>query len=111
MKTVDISGMDDSHAQYGYEWRIQIILFRALRWLKNIKPEMEVPRIIYFKGITGLTQPGNKAAEELERFALDHPKLHEFGATGAMVEFAIKHAMKRAELGDEAYFEHFKRRA
>lgn len=104
MRTVDISGMDPERKQFGYEWGCQVILCRALSWLRERPEGAEWPRIRYFKNITGLTQPANKAAKELETFALDHAKVREFGATGAMVQFAIGHAMKRAELGDEAYF-------
>jgi hypothetical protein len=108
MKTVKISGMDRSHERYSYEWCCQVILFRALKWLRERPEGSEYPRIISFRNITGITIPENKAAKDLEKFALDHPKLREFGATGAMVQFSIGHAMKRSELGDIYYFGQFK---
>jgi len=108
MKTVDISGMDKARAQFGYEWGCQIIMFRGLHWLRSRPTEKELPRITEFKNITGITKNENAAADAMEDFALNHPKLREFGATGAMVQFSLGHAMKRAELGDEAYFDFFR---
>jgi len=51
--------------------------------------------------------PDNEAAKELENFALDHEKVREFGATGAMVQYALLHAMQRNKLGEDAYFAEF----
>jgi hypothetical protein len=104
-KTVDISGMAKSRSQYGYEWGVQVIMFRALDWLRK-HPEQNV-RFQGFKNVTGLMLPDNEAAKELEKFALDHEKVREFGATGAMVQYAILHAMERNNLGEEAYFAAF----
>lgn len=107
MRTADISGMDPSRKQFGYEWGCQVIMFRALRWLRERSEGSEFPRIRSFKNIIGVTQPANKAAQDMESFALNHPKLKEFGVTGAMVQYSIAHAMKRAELGETAYFAEF----
>lgn len=106
MKTVDISGMDESRRQYGYEWGCQVLMFRALDWLK--RNGSQHPEFKSFKNIVGLMVPGNDAAKEMEDFALDHAKLREFGATGAMVQYALSHAMHRYNMGEEAYFAEFK---
>lgn len=104
-KTVDISGMDKSRAQYGYEWGCQVLMFRALDWLK--RNAQSNPRFQGFKNVTGLMTPDNPEAKEMERFALDHEKIREFGATGAMVQYALIHAMQRHALGEEKYFAEF----
>lgn len=39
----------------------------------------------------------------MEDYALNHDKLREFGATGAMVQFAISHAMRR-NVDEKSYF-------
>ena len=107
MRTVDISGMDESRSRFGYEWGCQVIMCRALHWLRQRPKDSQVPLIRSFKNITGLTVPANRVAEEMTNFALDHEKLREFGATGAMVQYGIAHALKRFELGDAAYFKEF----
>jgi hypothetical protein len=104
-KTVDISGMDESRSQYGYEWGCQVLMFRALDWLR--KHPDDNTRFQSFKNIVGLMTPDNEAAKEMEKFALDHAKIREFGATGAMVQYALLHAMQRNKLGEEAYFAEF----
>jgi hypothetical protein len=104
-RTVDISGMDPSRKQYGYEWGCQVLMFRALHWLK--KHEAEDPKFHTFKNVTGLLMPDNDAAKAMEAFALDHEKIREFGATGAMVQYALIHALQRFRLGEEKYFAEF----
>jgi hypothetical protein len=104
-KTVDISGMDAKRSQYGYEWGCQVLMFRALDWLK--KHEGENARFKGFKNITWLMLADNEAAKEMEKFALDHEKIREFGATGAMVQYALLHAMQRHKLGEDGYFAKF----
>ena len=104
-KTVDISGMDKSRAQYGYEWGCQVIMFRALEWLKCHAAKN--PKFHSYKNITGILAPDNEDAKEMEKFALDHEKVREFGATGAMVQYALLHAMQRNKLGEEGYFAEF----
>ena len=108
MKTVDITGMDREHGRYGYEWGCQVLMFRALHWLRARPKDMALPQFIHYKNITGLMPPSNTQAEEMENFALDHDKVREFGATGAMVQYAMMHAMKRFELGEDGYFAEFK---
>lgn len=107
-KTVDISGMDELRSRYGYEWGCQVIMFRALHWLRNQGSNLDTPNFKMFSNITGIMLPSNSSAEDMEKFALDHTKLREFGATGAMVQYSLMHAMKRAELGEDAYFAEFK---
>jgi hypothetical protein len=104
-KTVDISGMDKSRAQYGYEWGCQVIMFRALDWLKRHTGDNT--QFKAYKNIIGIMTPENPAAKEMEKFALDHEKVREFGATGAMVQYALLHAMQRNKLGEEGYFAEF----
>lgn len=104
-KTVDISGMDESRSQYGYEWGCQVLMFRALDWLK--RHEQEHPEFRLYKNITGVMPAENDAAKAMESFALDHEKIREFGATGAMVQYALMHAMQRHKLGEEKYFSEF----
>jgi len=106
MRTVDISGMDESRKQYGYEWGCQVLMFRALDWLK--RHEGENARFEGFKNVTGIMLPKNDAAKEMEKFALDHEKIREFGATGAMVQYALLHAMQRHKLGEDGYFAEFR---
>ena len=108
MKTVDITGMDREHGRYGYEWGCQVLMFRALHWLRARPKDMALPQFIHYKNITGLMPPSNTQAEEMVNFALDHDKVREFGATGAMVQYAMMHAMKRFELGEDGYFAEFK---
>jgi hypothetical protein len=108
MRTVDISGMDTKHGRYGYEWGCQVLMFRALHWLRNHPKDFTMPKFTHFKNITGLMPTENTAAKEMEDFALDHEKIREFGATGAMVQYALIHAVKRFELGEDGYFAEFK---
>lgn len=103
-KTVDISGMDASRRRYGYEWGCQVLMFRALDWLKQNK---ENPRFHGFENIIGVMIADNPAAKEMEKFALDHDKIREFGATGAMVQYSLLHAMQRHKMGEEKYFSEF----
>lgn len=106
-RTVDISGMDKSRAKFGYEWGCQVIMFRALKFLRGMPKDSGLPDFRQWKNITGLMLPENDKAKQLEDYALDHEKLKEFGATGAMVQFSLTHAMKRFELGDKAYLAEF----
>lgn len=108
MKTVDISGMDPNRAQFGYEWGCQVIMARALEWLKNRPKDSSWPDFKQYRNITGIMTPENMAAREMEDYALNHEKIREFGATGAMVQYALLHAMHRFELGEEGYFAEFK---
>lgn len=103
-KTVDISGMDPQHSQYGYEWGCQVLMFRALQWLRTQPKDFTEPLFTHYKNIIGIMPPSNPAAHQMEEFAIDHEKLREFGATGAMVQYALMHAMQRFKLGENAYF-------
>jgi hypothetical protein len=108
MKTVDISGMDPARGQYGYEWGCQVLMFRALEWLRKRPVNSPTPKFTGYENYVGVMTPENQAAEAMEKYALDHPKIKEYGATGAMVQYSLIHAMKRFQLGEESYFDHFK---
>jgi len=116
IKTVDISGFTPEDAPQGcppprepggYEWGCQIIKARALKWLKENGIERELPTFVSFTQVYGLCWPVNKPAEELEKYALDHSGLREFGATGAMVQASLVHAWMQFKLGDAAYLAEF----
>jgi hypothetical protein len=105
MKTVDISGMDELRSQYGYEWGCQVLMFRALDWLKQ--HQEKDPKFHGFKNVTGLMLADNPDAKEMENFALDHEKIRDFGATGAMVQYSLLHALQRHARGEDGYFAEF----
>jgi hypothetical protein len=107
MRTVDISGMDESRSRFGYEWGCQVLMFRALDWLKKRSADAPQPDFKMYRNITGIMTPENEAARQMEDYALDHEKIREFGATGAMVQYSLIHALKRFQLGEEKYFAEF----
>lgn len=102
MKTVDISGMDPKRERYGYEWGCQVLMFRALDYLRK-HPDGNA-KFHGFKNITGIMIADNDTAKEMEKYALAHQKIKEYGATGAMVQYALLHALQRFKMGDEKYF-------
>lgn len=97
--------MDPKRARFGYEWGCQVLMFRALDWLR--KNAEQNPKFHGFKNVAGLMLPDNDAAKEMEDFALDHERVREFGATGAMVQYSLLHAMQRNARGEEGYFREF----
>lgn len=104
IKTVIIGTSEPAQRRSGgYEWGCQILLFRALRWLKE-HPETK-PSFTRYRNIVGLFVPGNEPAEAALSFVLDHPALKRIGVTGAMVQFSLMQASVRYRLGDEAYFQ------
>jgi hypothetical protein len=105
-RTIDISGMDPQRGRYGYEWGTQVLMFRALEWLRSHKDKD--PKFRSYKNITGILEATNPDAKEMENFALDHAKIKEFGATGAMVQYAMLHALQRFARGEDGYFAEFK---
>ncbi|MDE2104528.1 MAG: hypothetical protein KGL39_45250 [Patescibacteria group bacterium] len=107
MKTVDISGMDAKRERLGYEWGCQVLMFRALQWLRDQPRDFEYPSIGTYENVVGVSVPLNDSAERMTKFALDHQTLREFGPTGAMVEASLEHARQRFMHGDDAYFAMF----
>lgn len=102
MKVCDISGMGGREFG-GYEWGCQVIRARALRFLQQQKTESELPVHKGLKGVTGIFLADNKKAEEMDKYVADHPKLREFGMTGAMHQYGIMHARALFELGPQEY--------
>lgn len=102
MKVCDISGMG-GRDNGGYEWGCQVIRARALRFLNGIPSESELPKHSSFENITGILVSDNAKAKEMDDFVCDHPKLKEFGMTGAMHQFGIMHAKAWHKLGREEY--------
>lgn len=102
MRVCDISGMGGREVG-GYEWGCQIIRARALRFLQNQKSEQEMPRFKQFKNIIGIAIADNQKAKEMDAFVMNHEKLREFGATGAMHQYGINHAIAMCELGSQQY--------
>lgn len=91
MKVADISGMGGREFG-GYEWGCQVIRARALRFLQSIPAESPFPEHHGFEGITGILVSDNDRAREMDKFIEAHPKLQEFGMTGAMHQYGIMHA-------------------
>jgi hypothetical protein len=86
MKTVSISGFGGS-----YEWGCQIMLELGIEWLKK-NPDFDFsvyksPRRVY-----GLVITEDQRAKELDKVLTSgHPKLKEFGVTGAMHQAVLGH--------------------
>jgi hypothetical protein len=97
--------MDPERGKFGYEWGCQVIMFRALEWLRCHAEKN--PKFHGFKNVSGLMIADNPDAKEMENFALDHEKLREFGATGAMVHYSLLHALQRHARGEDGYFAEF----
>lgn len=102
MKVADISGMGGREFG-GYEWGCQVIRARALRFLQQIPKESPLPEHHGFSGITGILVSDNERAVEMDKFIEAHPKLREFGMTGAMHQYGIMHAKRWHELGWDEY--------
>lgn len=102
MKVADISGMGGREFG-GYEWGCQVIRARALRFLQNIPSESQLPEHHGFVGVTGILVSDNDRAKEMDEFISAHPKLQEFGMTGAMHQYGIMHAKAIHQLGWEEY--------
>jgi hypothetical protein len=102
IKVADISGMG-GRENGGYEWGVQVICARALRFLQQAKESGEFPKFHTYQNIVGVLAGDNAAAKKLDEFILQHEKLREFGMTGAMHQFGIMHALKIHELGREEY--------
>lgn len=102
MKVADISGMGGREFG-GYEWGCQVIRARALRFLQNQKTEQELPSFMQFENVTGLAIANNDKAKEMDAFIGNHPKLREFGMTGAMHQAGINHAQAIYRLGWKEY--------
>jgi hypothetical protein len=102
IKVCDISGMG-GRENGGYEWGCQVICARALAFMQKCKTEGQFPTYTEFKNITGIAIPDNDKAQEMDDFIIAHPKLHEYGMTGAMHQYGIAHARKIFELGREEY--------
>lgn len=102
MRVCDISGMGGREFG-GYEWGCQVIRARALRFLQQQKTESELPKHTEFKNITGVAIAANDKAREMDEFVGDHPKLREFGMTGAMHQYGIAHGKAMFELGPDGY--------
>jgi hypothetical protein len=81
-------------------------MFRALNWLKN-NAESKNPKFHGYKNITGVMVADNPDAKEMEEFALNHDKIREMGATGAMVQYSFTHALQRHRKGENGYFKEF----
>lgn len=107
MKTVTISGPDEPQKRFSYEWGCQVILARGLRWLQRNAVEREVPERRESAILVGVSEPANSSAREMEKYAMDHEGLRACGATRAMVQFSLRHAIERFKRGDEAYFAEF----
>ena len=100
--------MDAKRERYGYEWGCQVIVARSLRWMREHAVESEFPKHTEFRDITGIAIPENEAAKKMEDYILQHEKLHEFGVTGAMMQYSIRHAKYRFFHGDDKYFDQFR---
>lgn len=98
----DISGMGGREDE-GYEWGCQVVCARALAFMQKCKTEGQFPTYTEFQNITGIAIPDNAKAREMDEFILAHPKLREYGMTGAMHQYGIGHARKIFELGREEY--------
>ena len=100
----DISGMGGREFG-GYEWGCQIIAARTARFIRDLKTESELPKFHSYTNITGILVEDNDVAKKLSEYVLAHPKLKEYGVTGAMHQFGVMHGCKLAELGREKYLE------
>lgn len=101
-KVADISGMGGREFG-GYEWGCQVIRAHALRFLQQLRPETPFPEHHGFQGVTGILVSDNDIAKKMDDFILAHPKLKEFGVTGAMHQYGVIHAKKWHELGWDQY--------
>jgi len=102
MKVCDISGMGGREFG-GYERGCQVIRARTLRFLQRQATETEMPKHTEYENIVGVAIPANDSARKMDDFVCDHPKLKEFGMTGAMHQFGIAHGKKQFELGWDEY--------
>lgn len=102
MKVADISGMGGREFG-GYEWGCQVICARALRFLQRNATESELPRHGMLKGVIGLAVADNPKAIAMDEYIAAHPKLQEFGMTGAMHQYGIMHAQAIFQLGRKEY--------
>lgn len=102
MRVCDISGMG-GREHGGYEWGCQVVCLRALRFLQQQKTEGEMPNHKMFENVTGIAIPSNDSAKQMDEFILAHPKLREFGMTGAIHQYAIMHAQAIFTYGREGY--------
>jgi len=98
----DISGMGGRENE-GYEWGCQVVCARALAFMQQCKTEGQFPTYTEFQNVTGIALPDNAKAKEMDEFILAHPKLQEFGMTGAMHQYGIAHARKIFEVGRDEY--------
>jgi len=87
----------------GYEWGCQVIRARALRFLERIPAESSLPKHHSYKNVTGLLVADDDKAKAMDEFIMDHPKLKEFGVTGAMHQYGIMHATMWHRLGWDEY--------
>ena len=101
MKTqvCDISGMGGRELG-GYEWGCQVIAARALRFLTTTAQQ---PRYSACENIIGILIAEDDTAKAMDAFIEAHPKLNEFGMTGAMHQYGVMHGIQRFKLGTEGY--------
>lgn len=104
IQVCDISGMGGREGE-GYEWGCQVVCARALAFMQQCQKEGQFPTYMEFQNVTGIAIPDNAKAKEMDDFILAHPKLQEFGMTGAMHQYGIAHARKIFELGREGYLQ------